>query len=124
MSSIDIFPAFHIHTEASLLFIHGRSLLFLTWYQQLFSSASDRFHQWRSTIRPLASMIHCICILRILILLALVLDPLIGTENYGVWSRAMLIALRAKNKIGFITGSSRKPAENHPTLGLPHAIQI
>ncbi|XP_075498842.1 uncharacterized protein LOC142537170 [Primulina tabacum] len=47
---------------------------------------------------------------------SLVLDPLIGTENYGVWSRAMLLALRAKNKLGFITGSSRKPAENHPTL--------
>ncbi|XP_073302882.1 uncharacterized protein [Primulina huaijiensis] len=47
---------------------------------------------------------------------SLVLDPLIGTENYGVWSRAMLLALRAKNKLGFITGSSRKPAENQPTL--------
>ncbi|XP_075515624.1 uncharacterized protein LOC142550277 [Primulina tabacum] len=47
---------------------------------------------------------------------SLVQDPLIGNENYGVWSRAMLLALRAKNKLGFITGSYRKPAENHPTL--------
>ncbi|XP_075486301.1 uncharacterized protein LOC142525900 [Primulina tabacum] len=47
---------------------------------------------------------------------SLVQDPLIGNENYGAWSRAMLLALRAKNKLGFITGSYRKPAENHPTL--------
>ncbi|XP_075499799.1 uncharacterized protein LOC142538342 [Primulina tabacum] len=47
---------------------------------------------------------------------SLVQDPLIANENYGVWSRAMLLALRAKNKLGFITGSYRKPAENHPTL--------
>ncbi|XP_075483624.1 uncharacterized protein LOC142523778 [Primulina tabacum] len=28
----------------------------------------------------------------------------------------MLLALRAKNKLGFINGSCRKPADNHPTL--------
>lgn len=47
---------------------------------------------------------------------SLVLGPLIGTENYGVWSRAMLLALRAKNKLGYINGSCRKPAENHSHL--------
>lgn len=31
-------------------------------------------------------------------------DQLFGVENNGVWSRAMLIAIRAKNKIAFIDG--------------------
>ncbi|XP_073019487.1 uncharacterized protein [Primulina eburnea] len=39
----------------------------------------------------------------------LVSDQLVGTENYGIWSRAMLIALQAKNKIGFIDGTCKKP---------------
>ncbi|XP_073278740.1 uncharacterized protein [Primulina huaijiensis] len=46
----------------------------------------------------------------------LVTDQLIGTENYGVWSRAMLIALRAKNKIGFIDGTCVRPITGSPTL--------
>lgn len=39
----------------------------------------------------------------------LINDQLIGVENYFIWSRAMLIALRAKNKIGLIDGSCRRP---------------
>ena len=31
-----------------------------------------------------------------------------GTENYNVWSCAMLLALEGKNKIGFIDGSCRR----------------
>ncbi|GKE39061.1 ribonuclease H-like domain-containing protein [Tanacetum coccineum] len=31
-----------------------------------------------------------------------------GTENYQVWSCAMLLALEGKNKIGFINGSCRR----------------
>ncbi|XP_070040012.1 uncharacterized protein [Nicotiana tomentosiformis] len=31
-----------------------------------------------------------------------------GTENYPVWSKAMVIALRAKRKLGFIDGSCTK----------------
>ncbi|GJX06789.1 ribonuclease H-like domain-containing protein [Tanacetum coccineum] len=31
-----------------------------------------------------------------------------GTENYQVWSCAMLLALEGKNKIGFIDGSCRR----------------
>ncbi|GAV78181.1 UBN2_3 domain-containing protein [Cephalotus follicularis] len=46
----------------------------------------------------------------------LVTEQLVGNENYGVWSRAMLIALRAKNKTGFIDGSCEKPSENSPLL--------
>ncbi|XP_073119656.1 uncharacterized protein [Henckelia pumila] len=41
---------------------------------------------------------------------SLVQDPLIGTENYGVWSRAMLLALQAKNKLSFINGACIRPA--------------
>ncbi|KZV32332.1 hypothetical protein F511_22589 [Dorcoceras hygrometricum] len=39
----------------------------------------------------------------------IVCDPLTGAENYGVWSRAMLLALTAKNKVGFIDGSCARP---------------
>lgn len=37
-------------------------------------------------------------------------EILLGVENYGIWSRAMLIALRAKNKIVFIDGSYPRPS--------------
>ncbi|GAV79181.1 UBN2_3 domain-containing protein, partial [Cephalotus follicularis] len=37
-------------------------------------------------------------------------------ENYGVWSRAMLIALTAKNKLGFIDGTCEKPDTTSPKL--------
>ncbi|XP_075499123.1 uncharacterized protein LOC142537497 [Primulina tabacum] len=46
----------------------------------------------------------------------LVNDQLTGTENYGVWSRAMLIALRAKNKTGFIDGTFKRPNAGAPTI--------
>lgn len=45
----------------------------------------------------------------------LVVDLLTGSENYGVWSRAMKIALHAKNKLGFINGMYRKPPATSPT---------
>ena len=36
-------------------------------------------------------------------------------ENYNTWSRAVLISLDAKNKVGFIDGSIPKPqSPNHP----------
>ncbi|GAV77634.1 UBN2_3 domain-containing protein [Cephalotus follicularis] len=46
----------------------------------------------------------------------LVNEQLIGNENYGVWSRSMLIALRAKNKIGFIDDYCKKPVVGSPFL--------
>lgn len=46
----------------------------------------------------------------------LVSGQLIGVETYGIWSRAMLIALRAKNKITFIDGSCRRPSAGSQTL--------
>ncbi|XP_073020908.1 uncharacterized protein [Primulina eburnea] len=46
----------------------------------------------------------------------LVQDPLVGSENYNVWSRAMLISLQAKNKLGFINGSCSRPAAAHQNL--------
>ncbi|XP_071698002.1 uncharacterized protein [Rutidosis leptorrhynchoides] len=36
---------------------------------------------------------------------ALISLKLKGTENYNVWSRAMLLALQTKNKTGFIDGT-------------------
>ena len=38
----------------------------------------------------------------------LVSQPLSG-DNYASWSRAMLISLSVKNKIGFVDGSISKP---------------
>ncbi|GJV71192.1 ribonuclease H-like domain-containing protein [Tanacetum coccineum] len=35
-----------------------------------------------------------------------------GTENYQVWSCAMLLALEGKNKIGFIDGSCKRSNED------------
>ncbi|GAV67879.1 LOW QUALITY PROTEIN: UBN2_3 domain-containing protein, partial [Cephalotus follicularis] len=46
----------------------------------------------------------------------LVTEQLIGNENYSVWSRAMMIARKAKNKTGFIDESCKKPDENSPLL--------
>ncbi|GAV77881.1 UBN2_3 domain-containing protein, partial [Cephalotus follicularis] len=44
----------------------------------------------------------------------LVAKQLTGNDNYGVWSRAMLIALNAKNKFGFIDGTCAKPDQDSP----------
>ncbi|KAJ0947449.1 putative RNA-directed DNA polymerase [Helianthus annuus] len=35
-----------------------------------------------------------------------------GTENYTVWANAMILALRIKNKVGFIDGTFEKPVDN------------
>ncbi|XP_071718453.1 uncharacterized protein [Rutidosis leptorrhynchoides] len=35
-----------------------------------------------------------------------------GTENYNVWSRAMLLALSTKNKVGFVNGTCLKKTDN------------
>ncbi|GJV44175.1 ribonuclease H-like domain-containing protein, partial [Tanacetum coccineum] len=40
--------------------------------------------------------------------LTVVLIKLKGTENYQVWSCAMLLALKGKNKIGFIDGTCKR----------------
>ncbi|GAV88348.1 UBN2_3 domain-containing protein [Cephalotus follicularis] len=44
----------------------------------------------------------------------LVAEQLTVNDNYGVWSRAMVIALKAKNKIGFIDGACAKPDQDTP----------
>ncbi|XP_073296507.1 uncharacterized protein [Primulina huaijiensis] len=48
--------------------------------------------------------------------MTIVSEQLTGVENYGVWSRAMLIALRAKNKIALIDGTCKRPALGNVTL--------
>ena len=47
--------------------------------------------------------------------LVLVSQQLTG-DNYSSWSRAMIIALSVKNKIGFIDGSIMKPEGNDLNL--------
>ena len=42
---------------------------------------------------------------------ALIGFKLTGTDNYRVWSASVLRALRAKNKIGFIDGTLKKPSD-------------
>ncbi|XP_031257814.1 uncharacterized protein LOC116115816 [Pistacia vera] len=42
----------------------------------------------------------------------LVSEQLTGMENYGIWSRAMIVSLRAKNKLGFVDGSCEKEIFN------------
>ena len=37
--------------------------------------------------------------------------PLLTGDNYGSWSRAITIALRAKNKLGFVDGCISAPTE-------------
>ena len=46
---------------------------------------------------------------------SLVSNVLTGT-NYMPWSRAMMIVLEAKNKIGFIDGTIVKPSAEEPDL--------
>ncbi|XP_050259077.1 uncharacterized protein LOC126704088 [Quercus robur] len=44
----------------------------------------------------------------------LVTQPLLGMRNYQSWSRAMVLALTAKKKIGFVNGKVTKPDLNSP----------
>ncbi|KAG5526144.1 hypothetical protein RHGRI_032430 [Rhododendron griersonianum] len=42
---------------------------------------------------------------------AVLVSPLLSGDNYGTWLRAMTMALRAKNKLGFVDGSIEEPKE-------------
>ena len=44
----------------------------------------------------------------------LVTQPLLGMRNYQSWSRAMVLALTAKKKIGFVNGKVTKPDPDSP----------
>ena len=44
----------------------------------------------------------------------LVTQPLLGMRNYHSWSRAMILALTAKKKIGFINGRIPMPDPESP----------
>ena len=39
-------------------------------------------------------------------------------NNYNTWSRAMTMALNAKNKLVFVNGSLPQPLSNDPTAGI------
>ncbi|KAK2639868.1 hypothetical protein Ddye_027663 [Dipteronia dyeriana] len=54
--------------------------------------------------------------------LILVPQPL-TEDNYASWSRAMLIALSVKNKLGFIDGSIQKPSEGSDLIELTSWIR-
>ena len=44
----------------------------------------------------------------------LVTQPLLGMKNYQSWSRAMVLALTAKKKMGFVNGNISKPYLDSP----------
>ena len=44
----------------------------------------------------------------------LVTQPLLGMKNYQSWSRAMVLALTTKKKIGFVNGKIEKPEDDSP----------
>ncbi|XP_050258405.1 uncharacterized protein LOC126703484 [Quercus robur] len=46
----------------------------------------------------------------------LVTQPLLGMRNYQSWSRAMVLALTAKKKIGFVNGKIAKPEDDSPLI--------
>lgn len=46
--------------------------------------------------------------------LVLVAHPLVGISNYTSWCEAMIMALTAKNKLGFIDGSIVQPTIDDP----------
>jgi hypothetical protein len=39
--------------------------------------------------------------------------PLLSRDNYGTWLRAINMALRAKNKLGFVDGTLIKPTSSN-----------
>ncbi|XP_010519154.1 PREDICTED: uncharacterized protein LOC104798676 [Tarenaya hassleriana] len=45
-------------------------------------------------------------------------EKLIGESNFNVWSRSMLKALNAKNKLGFVDGSLSQPSHDAADFGL------
>ncbi|XP_073063990.1 uncharacterized protein [Primulina eburnea] len=47
--------------------------------------------------------------------MTIVCEQFTGVENYSIWSRDMLIALRAKNKTTFIDGTCARPLAGSPT---------
>ena len=42
---------------------------------------------------------------------ALLVSQALTGDNYNSWSRSMFMALSAKNKVGFIEGTSSKPTD-------------
>lgn len=39
---------------------------------------------------------------------------LIGRDNYGIWSRSMIISLRTKKEVGYIDGMTKKSKLHSP----------
>ena len=49
--------------------------------------------------------------------IVLVSHPLIGTENYPSWSRAVFLSLSVWNRFGFVNGSIPMPEPSSPLPG-------
>ena len=49
---------------------------------------------------------------------AILVTSLLNGENYTMWSRAMIKALSAKNKSGFVNGTIAKPSASDASFGL------
>ncbi|KAJ4705228.1 Retrovirus-related Pol polyprotein from transposon TNT 1-94 [Melia azedarach] len=48
----------------------------------------------------------------------ILVSHILTSPNYNTWSRAMLMALNAKNKLYFVDGSLLKPSSDDPTAGI------
>jgi hypothetical protein len=46
-----------------------------------------------------------------------IVTQLLEGDNYAIWSRAMMMSLEAKNKLGFVNGTIIEPLEKDPKYG-------
>lgn len=56
--------------------------------------------------------------IRVRILLLLLCLLLLDANNYDSWSRSMLTALSAKNKVEFVDGSAPQPSSSDPLFNV------
>jgi hypothetical protein len=49
---------------------------------------------------------------------AMIVSKPLNGENYNSWKRAMMMALSAKNKLGFVNGTLPKPSNLYDSQGL------
>ena len=68
---------------------------------------------WVMEIKHLA-FIAIFTFIRVRILLLLLCLLLLDANNYDSWSRSMLTALSAKNKVEFVDGSAPQPSSSNP----------
>lgn len=47
-----------------------------------------------------------------------IVTQLLEDDNHATWSRAMMVFLKAKNKLGFIDGTIKAPSEKDPKCSI------